>query len=1371
MYTRITAAAVLSAFLACFVVLFGFVPASFAQTASTGALTGTVSDQSGGVVVGASVTATNNGTGQARTATTDSSGTYRFSLLNPGNYSLKFAATGFKTSTVPSVTVSVTETPVLDQKLEVGGQAIQVTVEATAEAIQTQNAANGGLVTGDEINALPLVSRNYTQIISLSPGVVANAATASGIGNGTVDVSANGMKANQNNYSMDGSSVVNYVSGMAAQEGSFPGIAIPNPDAIQEFKVQTSQYDASSGRNPGANVDVVTKTGTNAFHGAVWEFNRNNMFNGNDYFYKRSEEQQKIPNAPQTLKQNTYGFSVGGPILKDKLFFFGSYQGLRQVNGIGTSGFASGYSPNTQLLPWNDYADKASGVCSDLRCTNNVPAYKNYLANAFAGQSGFIPFAGFDGTFTPILPCTDPSCNSTNITNTAVAMLQLPGVIKGGFNQGFYFPSTPANSACGVGGVQTAATCPVTAISEPTYAREDQYMINSQYLLSPKHTLYERFMYQRDPEFETFNCFILAGNCNPGAPVNAYYANVVASLELQSVLTPNFVNQARLSYHRDVENNTDPNIALNSCSMPNGGTIIPLVNNGAPCGSPPNALAKQFPEMLVPPELDILGVGGLPWSQGGNFAMISTNFVNSYQPSDQISWNHGIHTIRAGFEANRVLYNNTIPASGRGELLMWSTGDFLTSSAGPAIDGTAVTPTGGIVAGFGLKGPLTHYNRVNQFQSYVQDDIKVSPKLTVNVGVRWEFAGFPDDKSGQFANVWSTQLGLLNTGSAFAALGPPGPGLPPVGSLTGFVVPSNYDRTYGLSSPSGASGVLVNGNKTLVPGAPYHDFAPRLGVAWQPIGHNFVVRAGYGWFYDTIYGNLLIDNQLNLPPYSGAGSGPSPQNQSNVLHAPWQAGVGPLGWTPRYMYPGAFDQNGAPCPAGICSSGLGYTSDSPRLGSRLPLVQEYNLDFQYEFLHGWIADVGYVGSHGTHLYDWSRDVNVGQLVAGAPNGPTAASGIQNMAMVNANLPYNDPANPTPITTNTLGTTTSNLNERVTYLGFAPGGVAETDTIGDALYDSLQVEVRHNFSKGLLLQVAYTWSKEYTNINTSAAGSGIQPAGQVIFGAANSNNPLDLRQQYGLGSFNRSQRAVISYVYDFPYHNTNGLSGKVLGGWSVSGVTEIQNGLPFWIVDGGGGSIYGGVGGSRAALADPINCNAKGVCQSGIPLATSGSNASRADSPEGKLWVNPQAFISLSPTTYAAPNALGFTPLLANSPYCIGGTPNPGGLATDACGADLSFFPVFDPGATFTDAGTGYGNSAIGAIKGPGQFNFNMSLIKTTKIWEHGTLEFHLDAFNLFNHSQFNPPYGNDVNTGSTFGRITSTSVTPRVMQFGLKYLF
>ncbi len=1339
MNSRFSATRFASALFLCFVVLFVSVSLVLGQTAGTGGLTGTVTDPSGGVIVGATVDATNAGTGQERSATTDNAGVYKFSLLQPGNYSVKFSAAGFKTAEVPSVAVSVTETPVLNEKLEIGAQSEKVTVEATAETIQTQNATNGAVVGSQEVVELPLVSRNYTQIINLSPGVVSNVSTASSIGNGTVDVNANGSKANQNNYSMDGSSIVNYVSGTAGQTGSYPGIAIPNPDAIQEFKVQTSQYDASSGRNPGANVTVVTKSGTNQFHGAAWEFNRNNFFNANDFFYKRSEATLGQPNAPQTLKQNTFGGTFGGPIKKDKIFIFGSYQGLRQTNGIGTSGFASGYEPNVGLLPWNDVADFTSGVCSDLRCTNNIPAYRAYLGSVFNGGPG-TPNVGADGrAVTP---------NGSTISNTAIAMLQAPGIIKGGYNQGFYFPSSPASCGTAING------CGPIAISDPIKAQENQYLINSDYVLSSKHTLSQKYFYSSDPQIQTFNCFITAGNCNPGAPVDAHYINHVAQLKLTSVLTGNLVNEARIAYHRDVEDNTDPN-TLGSCSISSSANIIPLVNNGVACpvssGPPFGNLAKRFPELGLVPILDITGGTSGPWSQGGNFSMISSNFINTYQWGDQISWNHGRHALRAGFEGERILYNNTIPAAGRGELLIGSTADFLTSSVGPLgnpydpgySDGTAIPATGGISFGFGLQGALTHYNRINAFDLYVQDDIKVNRKLTVNLGLRWEYDGFPDDKSGQFANVWPSQLAKLNTGSEFQALGA-------TGTLVGFVVPSNFDKSFGLTAPSGATGVLVNSNKTLVPGTPLNNFAPRIGVAWQPLNDKFVVRAGYGWFYDRVYGNLLIDNQLNLPPYSGAGFGGFPGFLSSTLHNPWIAGARqptPLVWTPRTL-----------------TSGFGYTADSPQMAHRLPVTYEYNLDLQYEFAHGWVADIGYVGTHSVHVYNYFQDINVGQLVAGAPNGPTAASGHQNTEMVAASLPYNDPANLTPETTNVTNCfpcgVFSNINNRVSYLGFAAGGVGITNTNGDALYNSLQAQLRHQFSHGLLLQVSYTWSRELTNVNTAEAGSGINPPGEVIYGGSNSNSPLDLRQQYGLAAFNRPHRVVISYVYDIPWNHTEGLKDKLLSGWSISGVTTIQDGLPFTITDSMGATIYG-AGTARAALAQPGKCNAAtGNCNSAVSLISSGSNVQRAET----NWLNTSAFTSMctaSPFTGLVP-ASCTTPLPASSPYCIGGVPNEGGSSTAPCGSI---------GSTFPGAGTGFGNSVVGSVNGPGQFNFDMALIKNTKLWEGGTLQFRIEGFNIWNHAQFNPPFGNDVSTPSTFGVVTSTSTTPRVMQFGLKLLF
>jgi hypothetical protein len=1318
--------------------LFLCTSASLAQTSETGALTGTVTDPSGAVIAGAAVTVTNVGTGQSRTTTTDANGSYKFSLLPPGNYSVKFSAAGFKTAEVPSQTVNVTETPVLNRSLAIGAQSEQITVESTQQTIQTQNATNGGVVGSQEVTDLPLVSRNYTQIITLSPGVVANVTAASGVGNGTQDVAANGSRQNQNNYSMDGSSIVNYVSGTAGQTGSYPGIAIPNPDTIQEFKVQTSQYDASSGRNPGANVTVVTKSGTNQFHGDAWEFNRNNFFNANDFFYKSSELSHDQANTPQTLKQNTFGGTFGGPIKKDKIFFFGSYQGIRQINGIGTSGFASGYAPNTVLMPWNDYGDLGS-ACSDVRCTTNPAAYRLYLGSVFHGQTGS------DGQ--PV------ALDGSNISNTAIALLQAKGVVKGGYNQGFYFPGAPAS--CG-----TSPNGCLTAISDPTVANENQYMINTDYVISSKHTLSEKYFLSQDPQEQSFNCFITPGNCNPGTPVDAHYINHVGELKLTSVLSGSLVNEARVSFHRDVEDNTDPT-TLDSCSISATAYIIPMVNNGVGCplvsSGTFGALAARFPELNVVPILDITGAsGGPPWSQGGNFSMISSNFINTYQFGDQVSWNHGKHAFRFGFEGERILYNNTIPSSGRGELLIGSTADFLTSSAGPAgsnpldptyNDGPSVV-TGGISFGFGLQGALTHYNRINAFDWYAQDDIKVTRKLTINAGLRWEYDGFPDDKSGQFANVWASQLAKINTGSYFLNN--------PAGTLVGFVVPSNFDvKDFGLTAPDGATGVLVNGNKTLVPGTPWHNFAPRLGFAWQPLNDKFVVRGGYGWFYDRIYGNLLIDNQLNLPPYSGAGFGGFPADLSATLHDPWIAGApvppatSPLVWTPRTL-----------------TSGFGYTSDSPEMANRLPLTYEYNLDVQYEFAHGWVADIGYVGSHSIHLYNWSQDINVAQLIDGAPNNPTTNSGFHNTEMIAGSLPYNDPANTTPQTVNVTNCFPcgifSNTNDRVSYLGFAPGGVATTNTNGDALYNSLQVQLKHQFSHGVLIQASYTWSNAITNVDTAEAGSGINPPGEVLYGSSNSNDPLDLRQQYGPSSFNRAQRAVISYVYDIPWKSTEGFVGKALSGWSLSGVTTIQNGFPFTITDSQGATIYG-AGTSTAALVDPTDCSAStGNCKSSVPLISSGSTTQRAET----NWLNTSAFMSMCTVSAftgayssSCPSSIA---LPANSPYCIGGVPNPGGSSSAPCGS---------AGSTFPGAGTGYGNSRIGSVLGPGQFNWDFAVIKDTKLWEHGSLQFRAEFFNIWNHPQFDPPFGNDVSTPSTFGIVTATSTTPRVIQFGLKYLF
>lgn len=1389
------------------------VPRLMAQTANTGALAGTVADPSGGVIAGATVTVTNLATGQTRSVTTDSKGSYQVSLLQPGNYSVHFEAQGFRSVDVPSITVNVTETPTLNRKLEIGTSTQQVTVEANTQTIQTENATNGTVVGSQEINALPLVSRNYTQILDLSPGVGSNVSNATALGNGTQDVNAAGQSGISNSYSMDGANITQYTSGGAAQLGSMPGIPIPNPDTIQEFKVQTSQYDAGYGRNSGANVEVITKTGSNQFHGAVWEFNRNNFFNANDFFYKNSELLQGQANTPQTLKENTFGFTLGGPIKKNKILFFGSYQGFRQVNGIATNGFAGGYEPALYLMPWNDYADVASGACADLRCSNNIPAYRTYLGSVFGpgtatcGLPNTIYAAGIP---TDAITGAPANCNTgyadgvtvanngSNITNTAIALLQAKGPTKGGrYNQGgFLIAAAPQNCPLSIPGLPSSGCR--SAISDPLIANENQYMMNSQYNISPKNTLYENYFYSSDPEIDTFDC-LFGGSCNPGSPAHDIYTSHTGTLRLQSVLTPNLINEARFTFYRDGEVATDPT-QLQACDLPNGASIIPQNNNGQPCSANVK-YANAY--MGIVPTIDVLNdysPDAGDWSQGINFAGVGFNIDNDFQAGDQVSWNHGIHTLRFGFDWDHQQYNNNTVASAKGEVLFDNNGDFLTSSSGPAIDGTPQTglpPSGGTPAvgcGFigvfncaggatpiALRGLLTHYNRIGDYDWFVQDDIKVSNRLTVNAGVRWEYQGWPSDALGQFANIWQSQMAKVNTGSFFLAdAAAPGcangPGAPvlPVGTLAGFVVPGNFDKAAGLTDPCGASGVLQVGNKTLFSGSPRDNFMPRLGMAWQPFGNKLVVRAGYGWFYDEAGSIYLVDNLLQEPPYSGPIAGTAVSDLENTLHSPFQAIVGiPLTWTPRYFAPGTYNLNGYNAFGALNYSALANANDSNTMAQRLPLTQQYNLDLQYALGGGWVIDVGYLGSHSIHLLNQGAPYNVAHLV-GSPStvlcgGVTGDCAPQDLEMLNNPnfpggnpIPFNDPANTTPVTVNT----TQNAPARVSYIGFTPGATYTT-TLGDDLYNALLVNVRHNFTHGMLIQASYTLSSNLTNVNS--AESGDLDTGQNDFGTSGSNNPLDFAQQYGPNSAERTQRLIVSYSYDLPWKSTQGVSGKLLGGWTVSGVTTLQNGQPFTVTDAGGGSIYGT--GSRALLADPVDCGKNGVCKSEVGVATSGSNTARvlaglpgsptyvAGSPTAG-WINGNAFTS-------------FANIPASSPYCIGGVPSATGNSADTCGAAPNIFgttPAAIAGATELVAGTGWGNAPVGILTGPGQWNWDMSLQKNTKITEWGTLQFRAEFYNMWNHAQFNNPASTGVAT-PTFGQIQSTAVEPRVIQFGLKFLF
>jgi hypothetical protein len=1081
-----------------------FVSSLFGQSAGTGALTGTVTDPTGAVIPNATVTLTNSGTNLVRTTSTGADGLYRFSLIEPGQYRVRFTAMGFKTSEVTSVTINVTETPVLDRALEVGAQSEQVTVEASTETIQTANSTLGTTVTGNRITALPLATRNFTQVLGMSTGVAVDVSNGAGYGRGSQNMSVNGAPPEKNNYQMDGVAINNAAgNNNAGDAGLYTGIAIPNPDAIQEFKIQTSTYDASFGRNPGANVNVVTKSGTNQLHGSLFEFFRNEKLNANDFFYNRDNPLSST--TKQVLKQNQFGGTIGGPLRKDKLFFFGSYQGTRQRNGVAPQGYTT-----ATLYPIPDNRD-----ASDFR------------QRLGAAMCGFAPSRGIR-----------IDCTGANINPVAINLLRvkLP-------DGSYYIPGS------GTSGTATRL------FSIPAKFNEDQYISNVDYVLSSKNTLQMKYMFTNDP-------FVYTGSGPfgqlPGRVQTDRRSNTSAVLRWTSIVSNSFVNEARASFQRVIQDGSDT-----VPYTPQQVGIKPLIDitccNGTTLGT-----------YTQPPRMDIGGAFGIGGDRNPSFAP-----SNQTQWADQISWTHGTHTFRAGFEFENIRYPLVYGGLGRGSLIVPSFADLLIGrrgcSAVEIANGCSLTnpgeTTGTALSSFSnclfcvrspVNGIIHNYHLFN-ISTFVQDDWKVNARLTLNMGVRWEYDGALADKYGNLTNFWADDLRSV-------PIPPSAPSQTDPKAFIGYVVPNNYDPKSHGPLPPGIR--QFDGIHTTQNGVPLSNFGPRIGFAWQG-SRRLVVRGGVGLFYDRVGINRLVHAVQEGRPYADT---TGLQNDIASLQSPFQDR--PLALLPRWYN---------------FQTLTGSNFNSPfydRLHT--PLVRQYNLGFQYEFLSSYVLEAAFVGSSGINIMDYNHNINSAMLAS--------------------------PSNPiNGITTNTA----ANASARVPFLGYLPNGFQQNGFDGIYNYNSMQLTVRKNLSHGLGFQAAYTWSKNLSN---------------VAWDAANINLSTDLGQQYGQTPYSRPHRFVLSYQYELPF-KTQGALNHAVGGWTVSGLTTIQSGNPLTLFDNRGGGVYGTPGSgtvenglSRAQLCPGFTYD---------QIATSGNVKDRLGSAG-----NPNAPRFFNPAAVCAPPAVG-----------------------------------------------------------------------------------------------------------------------------------
>jgi len=702
---------------------------AFGQTETTGAIRGTITDPQGAVLPTATITATSQGTDAARTALTDKDGQYTIGLLPPGVYNVTITAPGFKTENPGAITVIVTETARVDAKLELGSQSETVNVSAAAAALQVENAAVGTVVDGSVIQELPLANRNYTEVLTMTAGITGDLNSAATLGKGTPDVYVNGASSISNNFHMDGADINNFASGRAGDFVQQAGIPIPDPDALQEYKIQTTQYDAGYGRDAGANVDVITRSGTNQIHGSLWEFFRNDIFNANDTFLKISQLTQTGAQRAPDMKQNMFGGTIGGRIIKDKLFYFGSYQGTRQINGFSSTSLAT-----SNLFPLTD--DRSPAGIGKVACPSGAGA-GTAPGNAHPASYYWAPYANNAYNSLPTTANqTQVACDGSNINPVAMYLLtaKLPN--------GTYLIPSPAIRTTDSNGNPTGHT----TWSIPSTYFENQYMANLDFVASPRNTVAERFFFSHYPEYEPFDT-----SDPPGNGVGTIFSSMMGLVKLTSQVNPHFLNEGLVAFIRSAGHlQTSANLLATQIGL----------------------TAPSDPAFPVMPNIS---TGGSYFALGGSSNDESSSVVNTFEVSDQISFTHGKQSIRAGFLGEKNEFDFNDPQQGRGTLTFNTMQDFILGLSAAQNN----SPYSNLASVSSASGNYYKGYRGTSIAMFIQDDYKLRSNLTLNLGFRWELMSGVSFGHGEETSFWPSLVTPFKP-------------QPVGGSYVGYIVPNNY---------------------------------------------------------------------------------------------------------------------------------------------------------------------------------------------------------------------------------------------------------------------------------------------------------------------------------------------------------------------------------------------------------------------------------------------------------------------------------------------------------------------------------------------------------------------------------------------------